>query len=121
MTGFRLSIRTLMAAVVLVAVGTASLRSASELWASLVLTLTLGVLATAIPGALFGGRPRRPFWTGVAVFGWGYPALAFGPWSSGHSRSGLATTALLDHLFHRANPDLGRIVAVHGAIPFYLV
>jgi hypothetical protein len=94
----RVSIRLLMAVVGLVAVVIAALRSASPLWASALFTLTLGILATAVLGALFADRRRRPFWTGLAVFGWGYMALAFGPWLATEVRPHLTTSTILDLL-----------------------
>lgn len=73
----RFSIKGLMVVVILVAIGIAALRSASELWASFVLTLTFGLLATAGLGALFSRGERQVFWIGFAAFGWGYVLVCF--------------------------------------------
>src|SRR4051794_30069555 len=94
MKRLRISIRALMVLVLFLAVGAAALRSASSVWASFLFTLTIGVLATAILGALFAGRPRRPFWAGVALFGWGSMILAFAPWFHQEVKPHLLTSRL---------------------------
>lgn len=106
-----------MAAVAFIAIATTALRSASHHWASVTFTLALGGLATAVLYAICGGRQHRPFWLGFALFGWGYMTLAFAPWFSEHVQSRLPTTNAIDHLFHRANPGVGTITNVMGALP----
>lgn len=96
----RHSIRTLTFAVAVVALGTAALRSATELWASAMFTLTLAILATAILGALFH-RGNRPFWTGFALFGWGYLVLAIGPWFTSEIQPQLVSSTVLNLLYVR--------------------
>lgn len=113
----RVSIAGLMGAIVVIAVGTAALRSASPRWASAVFTLTLGVLATAVLGARYARRQRRPFWAGFALFGWGYATLAFGPWFSEHVGSKLLTTDAIEHVFQRVNPDMGPVPSEAGTSP----
>lgn len=49
MRRLRLSSRALMAAVLMIAVATASLRSTSPLWTPDLFTLTLGIVATSVP------------------------------------------------------------------------
>lgn len=90
----RISIRAIMALVIFMALGSAALRSASPLWASAIFTLTLGVLATAVLGALFS-RPSRPFWTRFALFGLGYLMLVFGPWFGDSVKPYLLSTKLI--------------------------
>ena len=103
----RISIGGLMAAILLVALATSALRSASPLWASTIFTMTLGVLATAVLGACFAGRRRRPFSVGFALLGWGYMTLAFGPWFD------QAASALLTDL-HRRGLLASTLVVAHG-------
>jgi len=79
----RFSIAGLMGMVLVVAVGVAALRSGSEDWAGIVSALTLGLLGVALLGVLFRQGPRRAFWSGFALFGWGYLALTMAPWFSG--------------------------------------
>jgi hypothetical protein len=98
MKPFRVSIAGLMAVVLLVAVGVAALRSASDLWAGALFTLALGVLAIAALGAVSLRGRQRASWAGFAALGWGYLLLAFGPWCDTAIRPRLLTTKLLDIL-----------------------
>jgi hypothetical protein len=76
----RFSIATLLGVVGLAAVGFAALRSATEPWASATFTATVAVLSTAALGALLCRGRSRSAWIGLAVFGWIYLAVTFGPW-----------------------------------------
>jgi hypothetical protein len=76
---FRVSISGLMVAVLAAAVGLAALRTPTPLSASLIFTMTVLLLATATLQALAGGGVARRCWTGLAVFGWAYLGIAFGP------------------------------------------
>ena len=82
MTGTRVSIGGLLAIVVFAAVGLAALRSATDLWASLVNTAALAVLGFAIVAAVVRRGASRTFWLAFVVFGAGYLALASGPQSA---------------------------------------
>ena len=77
---FRFRVAGLMGAVLVIALGLAALRDASETWAGMTFLLTCGVLCLAIVGIVCGGIAQRPWWLGFALFGWGYLALAF--WSA---------------------------------------
>lgn len=74
----RFSIAGLMGAVLIVAIGLAALRSASEIWAGVIFLSTCGVLALAIVGIFCRREAERAWWLGFALFGWGYMALASG-------------------------------------------
>ena len=74
---FRFSIFGLMAVVVLAAIGLAALRSPTELWASAIFTVMVGLLGYALLGTMFGRAPKRKSWAGFAVFGWVYLILVF--------------------------------------------
>lgn len=100
----RFSIAGLMGLVLVVAVGVAALRSGSEDWAGIVLTLTLGILGVALLGMIFRQGSRRAFWSGFALFGWGYLTLTMAPWFNGEVGPRLATTRGLDLLFTRLHP-----------------
>lgn len=80
----RLSIAGLMAVIVLIAVGFAALRNPTVLWASLIFTATVAFLATAILGSIARRGRARMTWAGVAVFGWAYLAMSFGPFPNGN-------------------------------------
>jgi hypothetical protein len=73
------SIAGMMALVVLIALGFAALRNPTLFWASLIFTATVAFLAMAILGTLARRGRARMTWAGVAVFGWIYVALSFGP------------------------------------------
>ncbi len=62
----RPTILGLMGAIALIAVGMAALRTNDELWAAVILALTVFILCTT---ALLGIY-RRGAWAGFAVFGW---------------------------------------------------
>ncbi|MBX6316320.1 MAG: hypothetical protein IRY99_25925 [Isosphaeraceae bacterium] len=94
----RSSIATLMGVVLVCGVAVAALRDASDVWAGILLLLTLGWLGTAILGAFYRREGRRAWWVGFALFGWGYLALAFGPWSAEQVGPRLPTTQLLEYL-----------------------
>jgi hypothetical protein len=91
----RFSVRTLMVLIVGAAAGLAALRDASEVWAGIMLTLVLLILGTAIFGAIYNRGRRRAGWLGLAVFGWGYFMLAFGPGFSSELGNRLPSTQLL--------------------------
>ena len=69
----------LMGLVFVLAVGMAALKSANKIWAGVIMTLVLGVLLFALLGVAHNSGPTRRFWSGFAVFGWGYLTFIFGP------------------------------------------
>src|SRR5215208_6439046 len=79
---FRVTLAGLMGVVVVLGVGLAALKNASNEWAGAVRLMTLGMLAAAILEAVYSRGARRAWWLGFALFGWGYEALASAPWSS---------------------------------------
>jgi hypothetical protein len=94
----RFSIAGLMAVVLVCGVAVAALRNASEIWAGILLLLTLGLLAAALLGVAYRREAGRAGWIGFALFGWGYLTLAFGPWFAEQVRPQLPTTRLLDYV-----------------------
>jgi hypothetical protein len=104
MTRPRVSIAGLMAVVLFCGIGIAAIRSASPLWAGVVMLATLGVMASAILGAIFRRGERRASWVGFALFGWGYLTLAFAPWFSTEVKPMLATSTGIDALHARLHP-----------------
>jgi hypothetical protein len=75
----RVSMSGLMVAVLAAALGLAALRTPTPLSASLIFTMTVVLMATATLQALAGGGLAKRGWTGMAVFGWAYLGIAFGP------------------------------------------
>ena len=102
----RFPIAGLMGAVLVVALGLAALRNASEIWASVIFLLTCGLLCLAIVGTLCRRDAERAWWLGFALFGWGYLVLA--SWSSVE----LPTMTLLDAIGAR----IGLKVQFSGAM-----
>jgi hypothetical protein len=72
----RISVRTLMALVILLGLELAALRSCSVFWFKTSYSLTLASLFVAILAARFRDGT---FWFGFALFGWGYFLLGLGP------------------------------------------
>jgi hypothetical protein len=76
----RFSIASLLTAIAFCGISLAALRSGFALWASAMFTTVVALFSAAILGAMASrGRPRLS-WAGLAVFGWIYLAVAFGPW-----------------------------------------
>ena len=73
------SLRSLLVATVLIALGCAALLNATPVCASLVLSATLGVLVVAILGSIYRTGRTRAFWLGMAIVGWAYLWLARQP------------------------------------------
>jgi hypothetical protein len=79
MRRIRFTIASLLVVVLLVAVGFAALREASDLWESGLFTMTLAILLVSILLAVHRTESRRAFWLGFALFGWTYLGLSLVP------------------------------------------
>jgi hypothetical protein len=75
----RFHLGTLVILVLLLGVGFAALREASDLWESGLFTLAICVLLISILPAIHRTETRRAFWLGFALFGWGYLGLSVVP------------------------------------------
>ena len=80
----RVSFASVMSVVVLVAVGSAGLKNPSELWASAIFSLTVGLLCVAVLISVAKTGRGRLGWLAFATFGWAYLAFTFWPSSSSH-------------------------------------
>jgi hypothetical protein len=115
MERFRFSMAALMGLVALVAIGLAALKSANQLWVGLTTTIVLGVLLFAILGFIHSTGPMRRFWSGFAVFGWGYLVFIYAPWFNNNVGAYLPTQYLLQSLYstmaqvHAPPPGLDNI------------
>ena len=94
----RFSLLSLMGAVLVAAVACAALRFASELWASAVLTATIGMLLVGVLGMVLRRGPARAFWFGFTLFGSSYLILVFAPWFYNNVRPQLLTSKLLTYI-----------------------
>jgi hypothetical protein len=95
----RITIRGMLALILLCGLGLAALRSHTHFSTQIVFTLTLSSLLICLIGAMVG-RPRS-FWIGAAVFGWGYAILVFGPWFSEQVEPWLLSSRFLDEVYSR--------------------
>ena len=83
---FRLSIAGLMTIVAMVAIGLVALRAETGLWASLIFTFAIIMLSLGSVAAISAHRQARSTWAGMAIFGWSYLIIAFGPWPNNTCR-----------------------------------
>ena len=97
----RISLAGLMGTILVLAIGVAALRDASETWAGVMLLLTLGLLGVSILGVIYRRDARRAWWVGFALFGWGYAGLTLAPWSKPEK---LPTRVPLHYLYARMSP-----------------
>ena len=101
----RFSVRTLMALIVVCAVGLAALRSANEVWAGIMPLVALATVGTAAMGAFILRGWERHWWAGFAFFGGTYLTLAVAPWLSDTVQPQLGTSQLLRHAHERMYPS----------------
>jgi hypothetical protein len=80
MMRFRFSVAGLMALILLLAVGMAALRNPTGFWASAIFTAAVALFAVSVVGAMARRGVSRFSWAGLAVFGWAYLIISFGPW-----------------------------------------
>jgi hypothetical protein len=80
----RVSVGGLMAAVGFLALAFASLLNANPLWASGMFLLAVAVMSAATLGAISGCGRARMARVGVALFGWVYLGIFFGPLENGN-------------------------------------
>jgi hypothetical protein len=101
----RFSIRSLIAFVVISAVGLAALKSASDLWAETVLLADLVAIGVAVLGAAFSRGREQAWWTGFALFSFGYLAFLMGLWSAFRFPSQAVTNPALKYAYEHIHPD----------------
>jgi hypothetical protein len=99
-----LSVKRMMAIVLVSGAGMAALADPTPVWTDVFLFVTTVVLLTAALGALFHRGPRRIAWTGFSLFGWFYFLLDFAPLFA--SRTGLLipTNRLYQWAFEKLHP-----------------
>jgi hypothetical protein len=109
----RVSIRSLMIFVLISAIGLAAFRSAGDLGAGMLLLTSLAAVGMAVLGAIIMRGGERCWWTGFALFGGGYLALAVGPWLSDTFQQQIGTTHLLvrlhEHMHHSTSQMKGNL------------
>jgi hypothetical protein len=103
----RFSIRHLLIATAVVAIGCFALMKSSSLWASLLMGVVVLTLAAAVLLAIFRDSERRAYWIGFAFVGWLYVVLCFGnifaenrsPFGWTRIITAQAATALYDRIY----------------------
>lgn len=93
------SIAGLMLVVASVGLGIAAMSRPTRLWGAILFSSATAILLGAVVAALMGRGRRRGFWTGFAIFGWGYLTLQYGPWFETQVGPYTFPTALLDVLY----------------------
>src|SRR5688572_18876962 len=114
----RFSLLTLMAAVLIAAVGCAAIANPSQMSAMAVGTTAILLLLGAVVAAIYCRAAARAFWTGFAILGWGYVLLVwacFNELSVNREDHFLATAWVLDEL---AEATLDPLEIVDVADPF---
>jgi hypothetical protein len=94
----RFSLRTLMAFILVAAVGLAALRNANDRWAGVMLLTALASVGVSFIGAALMRGREQAWWLGFAVFGGGYLAVCLGPWVGDAFRQQLSTTHWIGEL-----------------------
>ncbi|WP_165249868.1 hypothetical protein [Paludisphaera soli] len=75
----RISIRTVMAFVLIASIVMAAVSVGSPPWAGAMLSTSFFTLTCSLLGVVFGRHDRRTYCTGFAALGWSYMALMYGP------------------------------------------
>ncbi len=92
----RISIAGLMVFVVFLGITFAALRTDTESWSRVMLSLAIASNGVALIGRLSTRSPNELAWTGYLIFGAGYLVLCIGPWCDEHIMPHLVTTPLID-------------------------
>jgi hypothetical protein len=100
----RFSILSLMAFVLVSAIGLAAVRNANEKWEGAMLLIALTAVGIAILGAVLTRGKDQAWWIGFALFSGGYLLLTFAPALSREVVSKLGTTHLLEEVHYRIAP-----------------
>jgi hypothetical protein len=101
------SLASLMAVMFFIALGIAALLNATALWASVSFMFTVALMSAAILGAIACRGRTRMTWAGVAIFGWVYLGIVFGPLPNGNGTTipPLPTMVLYEYtLYHTLIP-----------------
>jgi hypothetical protein len=92
----RFSIRTLMAFIIVSALGLATLRNANDWWAGTMLFVAIAAVGIAMVAAVIMRGRERSWWAAFAFFGGAYLVLTFAPGFSTEVMPRLVTTKALD-------------------------
>jgi hypothetical protein len=114
----QLSLAGLMAVVFFIALGIAALLNATALWASVLFMLTVALMSAAILGAIACRGRTRLTWAGVAIFGWVYLGIVFGPLPNGNGTTipPLSTIVLYEYTLY--NIVISKSKAAYADVTF---
>jgi hypothetical protein len=94
----RVSIRTLMVGVIIVATVLVALKNANDRWVEGLLLTPFAVVGATVLGVFLQRGRERAWCAGFALAGGSYLALAFAPWLGSTVRPELGTTHLLNYV-----------------------
>jgi hypothetical protein len=100
----RFSIRTLMAVVLISAVGLAALTNANDLWAGLTMLGAMAATGAAVLGAFILRGRERCWCAGFAFFSTGYLMLVVGPWLGDSFQPRRTATQAIRYGYERISP-----------------
>ena len=109
----RVSIRTLMAGIVIAAIGLAAIRNCSPVWSGAMLSSTFFTMTCSLLGVAFRRGDRRVYWIGFATLGWVYLLLWFTPSFNGYVGQFLLAPNLLAYVEQLLHAD---VVAAGGGM-----
>jgi len=112
----RTSIAGLMAAVFFIALAIASLLNASPLWASCLFMFAVVLMSAAILGAIAGRQKTRMTWAGVAIFGWVYLGIVFGPLKNGNGTTIPALPTMLVYEYVLRERVIPKSTSAHNKV-----
>jgi hypothetical protein len=76
----RFSIRSVMALIVVIAIGMTAIVVGSAPWSGAMLSITFFTMVCSLLGVVLTRDKRRIYWSGFATLGWSYLLLMYAPW-----------------------------------------
>jgi hypothetical protein len=96
---FRFSIRAILIATGYTAIAVAALVNPTKPWLGVMYGITVAMLFFSLLGMIYRTERARAFWTGFALFGFGYLGLIFGPFSELSAK--LPTSLVLEYTLYK--------------------
>jgi hypothetical protein len=76
----RVSIRSVMAFIIVVGISLAAIRIGSAPWSGAMFSITFFTMVCSLLGVALTRGLRRVYWSGFAALGWSYLLLMYAPW-----------------------------------------
>lgn len=96
---FRFSIRAILIATGYTALAVAALVNPTKAWLGVMYGITIAMLFFSLLGIIYRTERTRAYWTGFALFGFGYMGLIFGPFAEISAK--LPTTLVLEYALYK--------------------